>query len=306
VLDEDDEPVAPGTAGALHIAGLPVARGYAGSPGLTADRFRPDPHTAQPGARMYRTGDLARWRDDGALVYLGRRDHQVKIAGHRIELGEIEAALRRTGRVTDAIVTLDTSGQRLIAYVIPAPGSTASPADGGIETATATHVMAGASPGSLETWRSRLSAMLPEALIPAAFVTLDRFPLTTSGKVDRAALPAPEWDAPGAADGDAGEPRTPTEELLLRLWREVLRLPRIGMHDSFFALGGNSLFAAQIVARTSAELQVQLPLALLFQGAPTIAGLAGRIDEFLHASARASLDANRPASGEPAAGHVTI
>ncbi|HEX2211053.1 MAG TPA: amino acid adenylation domain-containing protein, partial [Longimicrobium sp.] len=251
VLDASLAPVPVGLSGELYIGGVQVARGYLNRPGLTAERFVPDPFTR--GARLYRTGDRARWRDDGALEYLGRLDHQVKIRGLRIEPGEIEAALRRHPDVADCavIVREDAPGDpRLVAYTV-----------GGADA---------------EALRAHLRSSLPEYMVPAAFVALERLPVTPNGKLDRRALPAPEYAAAEAYTA----PRTPTEERLAAIWAEVLRIDRVGIHDSFFALGGHSLLATRAVSRVREAFGVELPLRAVFE-TPTVAGVAPRVDALM-------------------------
>ena len=254
VLDPALRPVPDGVLGELHIGGAGVARGYRGRPGMTAGRFLPDPFSTTPGARLYATGDLVRSRG-GRLEFLGRADHQVKIRGFRIELGEIESVLREHNLVRDAVVTtcqLSETDVRLVGYVLPGPRL---------------------DPHELRPW---LSARLPEYMVPGLVMTLDAVPRTPTGKVDRAALPAPVWTS-GRARVIA--PRTDVERSLATTWREVLSLGQdteLGVHDDFFALGGHSLTATQLLARIRTQLSVALPLATLF-GAPTIAGLAASI-----------------------------
>ncbi|MBL1104055.1 non-ribosomal peptide synthase/polyketide synthase [Streptomyces sp. 5-8] len=232
VLDARLQPVPPGVGGELYLAGAQLARGYAGRPGLTAARFLPDPY-GPPGTRMYRTGDLARWTADGRLDYLGRADDQVKVRGHRIEPGEIEAALLALpGIAAAAVVALpDAHGHtRLAAYVVPAPGAP------------------GPAPAEL---RAALREVLPDALVPSSFTSLDALPLTTSGKLDRRALPAPDLEA-GDPHREFVAPRTPVEETLAAIWAEVLGLARVGVTDNFFELGGDSILSIQAVSRARA------------------------------------------------------
>jgi amino acid adenylation domain-containing protein/non-ribosomal peptide synthase protein (TIGR01720 family) len=227
VLDARLNPVPAGVAGELCIAGTGVTRGYLRQPALTADRFVPDPHAADPGGRMYRTGDRARYLPDGRLVYVGRADHQVKLRGHRIELGEIEAALLECAGVRDAVVMLRNdagAAPQLVAYVVP-------------------HAESRIDAGLLS---SALRQRLPAPMVPAIIITLDALPLTPNGKVDRAALP------PSVAVEDGGdhvEPRNETERALARIWADVLRRDRVSVTDSFFALGGDSILSIQIVSR---------------------------------------------------------
>ncbi|HET7460811.1 MAG TPA: amino acid adenylation domain-containing protein [Longimicrobium sp.] len=250
VLDERLRPLPAGVPGELYIAGVQVARGYLGQPGLTAERFVPDPHAAEPGARAYRTGDRARWRADGTLEYLGRFDHQVKIRGLRIETGEVEAALRACPGVAECAVVAreDEPGERrLVAYVA-----------------------GGADPGEL---RAALRRTLPEYMVPAAFVALERLPLTPSGKLDRRALPAPER----AARAHHVPPRTPVEEVLAAVWARVLNTDVVGVTESFFELGGHSLLATRVVSRLREVFGVEVPLRDVFEG-PTIEQLAARVE----------------------------
>ncbi|HZG41362.1 MAG TPA: amino acid adenylation domain-containing protein, partial [Longimicrobium sp.] len=255
VLDASLKPVPMGVPGELYIGGVQVARGYLGRPGLTAERFVPDPFTAQGGARLYRTGDRARWRADGAIEYLGRLDFQVKVRGFRIELGEIEAALRQAPGVADCVVMAraETGEQRLVAYVV-----------GDAEA---------------EALRAHVRRSLPEYMVPSAFVALDALPLTPNGKLDRKALPAPEL---ASAEEKHVAPRTPVEEVLAGIWAEVLRLERVGVEESFFDLGGHSLLATGVVSRVRQVLAVELPLRALFEG-PTVAELARRVEELRRA-----------------------
>src|SRR5262249_10318438 len=209
-------------------------------------------------ARLYRTGDLVRYRPDGNLEFLGRVDHQVKIRGFRIEPGEVEAALARHISVREAVVVARGGApgdRRLVGYLTAAPGEAAP---------------------SLEELRAFLRRTLPEAWVPSAFVTLDAWPLTPNGKVDRATLPAPEGERP-ALGTEYVAPRGPTEGTLAAIWAGVLGLERVGVHDNFFDLGGHSLLATQVVSRVREALGVGVPLRALFE-APTVAGLAERID----------------------------
>ncbi|MEV7184624.1 non-ribosomal peptide synthase/polyketide synthase [Kitasatospora sp. NPDC093102] len=229
VLDGRLQPVPPGVSGELHLAGEQVARGYAGRSGLTAARFTADPY-GPPGTRMYRTGDLARWTADGRLEYVGRADDQVKVRGHRIEPGEIEAALLDLPEVAAAAVLAvpDVHGHtRLAAYLVFADGAARPAAD----------------------LRAALRRVLPDHLVPSSFTVLDALPLTTSGKLDRRALPAPEADG---RDGEFVAPRTPEEEALAAIWAEVLGVPRVGVTDNFFELGGDSILSIQAVSRARA------------------------------------------------------
>ncbi|MGY3199992.1 amino acid adenylation domain-containing protein/non-ribosomal peptide synthase protein (TIGR01720 family) [Streptomyces sp. TE5632] len=232
VLDDRLRPVPPGVGGELYLAGVQLARGYAGRPGLTAARFLPDPF-GPPGARMYRTGDLARWTADGRLDHLGRADDQVKVRGHRIEPGEVEAALTDRPEVAAAAVVAVTDPHghtRLAAYLVPA---------GRDARLTAADV------------RAACRRVLPDHMVPSFFTVLDALPMTVSGKVDRRALPAPDLDG-GEHDKEFVAPRTPQEETLARIWAEVLGARRVGVTDNFFELGGDSILSIQAVSRARA------------------------------------------------------
>jgi amino acid adenylation domain-containing protein len=233
VLDAQFNPVPVGVPGELYIGGAGVARGYHGQPALTAERFVPDPFGASPGARLYRTGDRARWRPDGTLEFLGRTDHQVKLRGFRIELGEIEARLLRHPRVREAVAVVreDSPGaRRLVAYAVASPTAES-----------------GENPLTGETLRAFLRDSLPDYMVPTACVILETLPLTPNGKPDRKALPAPDRSGPSAERH--APPRDAAEALLAGIWAEVLRVERVGIHDNFFDLGGESILAIQAASR---------------------------------------------------------
>jgi amino acid adenylation domain-containing protein len=288
VLGRDDREVPPGARGELCIAGLCLARGYLARPDLTAAAFVPDPFAGsggQAGGRLYRTGDLARWRADGTIEFLGRIDRQVKIRGFRLELGEVEAVLAHHPEVGEvAVVDRDepaTGGKRLVAYVVRrvAAGqeSAGSPHAGPLgDVATPGPTAAPLDPRQL---RAFVAAQLPPYMVPAAYVTLERLPLTANGKLDRRALPAPEASAGlGAVGGMGGMgatqgPSTPAERLLAGFWTELLGVEQVGVDDDFFELGGHSLLATQLVSRVRGELGVELPLRRVFEH-PTLSGLA--------------------------------
>ncbi|WP_051319335.1 non-ribosomal peptide synthetase, partial [Chitinimonas koreensis] len=247
VLDPHGQPCPIGVAGELHIGGAGLARGYLGRPGLSAERFVPDPW-GEPGSRLYRTGDAVRWLAGGELAYLGRLDQQVKLRGFRIELGEIESRLTEHPRVRQAVVAL--RDDRLAAYL----------------------VCDGEAPAAAEL-RELLGRTLPEHMIPTAFSALDHLPLTPNGKVDRKALPAPDTAAVAAPAWRA--PEGETERAIAALWQQLLGLPRVGRDDDFFALGGHSLLAAQMVERLRRENGLRLALRDLFE-ARSLAALAAR------------------------------
>ncbi|MEW5930969.1 MAG: amino acid adenylation domain-containing protein [Gemmatimonadota bacterium] len=251
MLDPSGEPAPVGVPGELYIGGEQVARGYLDRPALTAEKFVPDPFGGEAGARLYRSGDRVRWLADGTVEFLGRIDTQVKLRGFRIEPGEVEAVLRSLEGVRDAVAVVRGDVRRLVAYVVPEEGARPEAA----------------------RLREQLAGRLPEYMVPGAFVVLEQLPLNASGKVDRRALPAPEQD--GGAEYVA--PRTAAEEVLAGIWAEVLGAARVGAHDDFFALGGHSLLATQVVSRTRQAFGVELPLRTLFE-APTVAGLAGRVE----------------------------
>ncbi len=258
LLDAALTPLPIGVPGELYIGGIGIARGYVRRPALTAERFLPDPCTIEAGARMYRTGDLARFLADGAIEYLGRLDHQVKIRGLRIELGEIEAVLGVHPGVQEVVVLarVDTPGDpRLVAYVVAGPGANPSVAE----------------------LSQHLASSLPVYMVPSSFVLLPALPTNANGKVDRRALPAPSvLDLPGREASLA--PRTQSEELLCEIWADVLLLPQVGIHDNFFALGGHSLLVHRIVSRVRQVFGVEVPWRLLFEQ-PTVAEMAEALEQ---------------------------
>ncbi|NPC81124.1 amino acid adenylation domain-containing protein, partial [Pyxidicoccus fallax] len=264
LLDSRLQPVPLGVAGELYLSGEGLARGYLGRPDLTAERFLPNPFSTTPGARMYRTGDLARYLPDGRIAYVGRADFQVKVRGFRIELGEVEAALAACAGVRESVVLAreDVPGdKRLVAYVSPGPRGPAGEAPAALDTAAL---------------RDLLRQRLPAYMVPSAFVVLPALPRTPNGKVDRKALPAPDATQVERTR-EYVAPRTPTEQLLADLWREVLGVERVGVHDNFFALGGHSLLATRVASRVRGVLNAELPLRALFE-VPTLALLAERIE----------------------------
>ncbi|MGP0067608.1 MAG: amino acid adenylation domain-containing protein [Isosphaeraceae bacterium] len=284
VLDRRLRAVPVGVTGELYIGGVGLARGYWDRPGLTAERFIPDPFGTEPGGRLYRTGDLARWRTDGTLECLGRIDHQVKIRGFRVELGEVEAALAQHPEVRDVVVDAlpDPSEEmRLAAYIVPR---------GGTHPKTATE---------LRAW---LQGQLPEYMIPSTFVTLDALPMTPNGKVDRRALPdpSPSRRTPSA---DFVPPRGPIEQAIAEIWSELLGGEPAGAHDNFFERGGHSLLAVQLLARLRHAFDVEASLKDFLEE-PTVSRLARVVENAMSDGAalqatpiaRARRDAPLPAS----------
>ncbi|WP_457774961.1 amino acid adenylation domain-containing protein [Rhizobium ruizarguesonis] len=259
LLDGHGQPVPFGAVGELYIGGAGVARGYLNRPDLTAERFLADPFSGKAGARMYRSGDLARYLPDGNLEFLGRNDDQVKIRGFRIEPGEIAARLLEHELVGDAAVVAhaDAAGdKRLVAYVVVKMTDGSAEADGA---------------GLAASLRAHLGGLLPDYMVPSAFVRLEALPLTVNGKLDRKALPVPDDDAYARRAYEA--PQGEIETLLAGIWAELLGVERVGRHDNFFELGGHSLLAVRLLVRLTEALAVELPLAILF-AKPTLAELA--------------------------------
>jgi amino acid adenylation domain-containing protein len=249
ILDGEGEPVPTGVVGELYIGGAGVARGYLGRPRLTAERFVADGLGGEPGARLYRTGDLGRWRPDGTIEFVGRNDFQVKVRGFRVEPGEIEARLREHDAVREAAVVAREEGpgdQRLVAYWV------------GEETAGA------------EALRRHVGERLPDYMVPAAYVRLERIPLTPNGKLDRGALPEPEGE--GYARRGYEAPVGGVEQALAEVWSEVLGVERVGRRDDFFELGGHSLLVVRLIERMRRR-GLHVEVRALFTS-PTIAGLA--------------------------------
>ena len=248
ILDEHLNLVPQGVAGELCVAGAGVGRGYLNDPSATAARFVPHPYSSVPGARLYRTGDLVRHLPDGNIDFLGRLDHQVKVAGYRIELGEVEAAMVQQQAVRECVVVVraDPHGDaRLVAYIVPDEGAVLP---------------------DTSTWRRYLANRLPSHMIPSLFVELEKLPLTPGGKVDRRALPAPETMGNGAGL-DYVAPRTAVEEVLAGIWRELLAVERVGVHDNFLDLGGHSMLAMRCVSAIRQVFRIELPLRVLFESA---------------------------------------
>ncbi|MEM9493540.1 MAG: condensation domain-containing protein, partial [Myxococcota bacterium] len=257
ILDRYLNPVPDGVSGELYAAGDGLARGYQRRPGLTAQRFLPNPFSVEPGARMYRTGDIVCRRPNGVIEFIGRSDGQVKVRGFRIELGEIESALSSRPEVTNsaAIVRTDAhSIKQILAYVVLTPSATVTG-------------------GQL---RDALRDSLPAFMLPTVITVMDSLPLTPNGKLDRRALPDP------VATNRLGHsqyvaPRTETEVLIATRWSEFLAVDTVGLHDDFFALGGHSLIATQLISRLHKDLTTEIPLHVLFER-PTVAQLAAFIE----------------------------
>jgi amino acid adenylation domain-containing protein len=255
VLDANFQPVPVDVPGEICISGEGLARGYLDQPTLTAEKFVPDPFSSEGGARLFRTGDIGRYLPDGNIEYRGRRDHQVKVRGFRIELGEIESQLPTHPEVNQAVaIAYDNErGEKQIAAYVVADGDVSS-----------------------DDLRGHLSRKLPGYMIPAAFVFLEAFPLTASGKINRLALPHPS-SAEGVTRKEFVAPRTPVEEILAGIWTDVLNVAEIGVNDDFFGLGGHSLLLARIAARIRESFNIDLSLRVLFE-ASTVAELAKRVE----------------------------
>jgi amino acid adenylation domain-containing protein len=257
ILDSHLQPVPIGVKGELYIGGSGLARGYLNRPDLTCEKFIPDPLSKDPGSRLYKTGDLARYLPNGNIEFLGRLDQQVKIRGFRIELGEIEAVLAQHPALRETVIIANedvSGGKRLVAYI----------------------VLKEEQASTMDELRQFLKGKLPNYMVPSAFVFLDSLPLTSNGKVDRRALPAPEQSRPDSRTTFV-TPRTPVEHQIADIWTQVLKLDRVGIHDNFFELGGHSLLATQVMSRLRQTFCVELPLRYLFEK-PTVADLAKRVE----------------------------
>lgn len=278
ILGPGNQPAPLGVTGEIYVGGAGVGRGYLNRPELTLERFMADPFAPGHDARMYRTGDLGRWRADGNIEYLGRNDQQVKIRGYRIELGEIESQLAKHPNVKDAVVIASEATpdeQLLVAYVTAAHATTTAGSPNGQEL------------------REYLRELLPEYMVPSAFVTLDRFPTTPSGKLDRRALPAPDLQAFTTQEYDP--PQGHVEEMLTELWQEFLQLKRIGRRDNFFDLGGHSLLVLRFLVKVNQTFKSTLTIADVYRN-PVLSDLAirlgsgGSADEFVDLVREARLD----------------
>jgi len=258
ILDEHLQPVPKGSPGELYIGGNGVARGYKNRLDLTAERFIPDPFASKAGSRMYRTGDLVRYLNDDQMIFLGRIDTQVKIRGYRIELGEIENILLELSAIKDAVVIVREdiiNDKRLVAYLVSA-------GDSDFET---------------NLLRDELKSQLPDYMVPATYIQLEKIPLTSNGKVDHKALPKPEYTREELKQ-EFVAPETKKEKQLAAIWNEILGIEKIGIHDNFFDLGGHSLLATQVMSRIRDEFGVELPLRILFE-APTISAFLLKLDQ---------------------------
>jgi amino acid adenylation domain-containing protein len=260
IVDEQLNAVPAGTAGELLLGGASLARGYLNQPALTAEKFIANPFSSAPGSRLYRTGDVVRLLPNGEIAFLGRTDDQIKIRGFRIEPGEIVTALNRhTSILASSVMARSDEGaeKKLVAYVVSSPG---------------THL-------ELAELRSFLLKDLPEYMVPAVFVALNSLPMTSNGKVDRAALPAPN-DSNMLRNEASTEAQTPVESRVAEIVASLLGLPQVGANDNFFLLGGHSLLATQVIARVRDAFDVDLSLRMLFE-APTVAELSAEIDRLL-------------------------
>ncbi len=264
ILDAHLRPVPVGVVGELYIAGIGLARGYLGHPELTAAKFLPDPFSTVPGERMYRTGDLAYYRTDAHIVFVGRNDYQIKLRGFRIELEEVEQALLQHPGIAAAVVvakpvqsnTANQEDRQLIAYFVPADRR-----NGGVH------------PNELSDF---LRARLPNYMVPAVFIRLEKLPLTPSGKIDRGRLPEPDLELLVGKPPYVA-PRHPTEEIIANFFSQILSLPQVGIHDNFFHLGGHSLLATRLLSRIRDTFQIDLELQAIFEG-PTVAEIASKVE----------------------------
>ena len=299
-------PVPVGVSGEIYIGGVGLARGYLNRPDLTADRFIPNPFVNQEDnqdgktLRLYRTGDLARYLPDGNIEFLGRIDEQVKIRGFRIELGEIESTLQTHGDVTQAVVIAreeesdkpdNSSNKKLVAYVVLPEEKISSLTVESALTSSAGEpfsVLSGESlPALTEDLRNHLARSLPDYMIPSFFVYIDKLPLTSNGKIDRKALPAPDLSLRLVGD-EYVAPQTSLEQELYSIWKDVLKVDKIGIYDNFFKLGGHSLLATQVISRIRNVYNIDIPLRALFEH-PTISGLSEVLDSLDKEKATSSL-----------------
>lgn len=287
ILDCHYKPTPIGVPGELFIGGAGLARGYLNRPELTADKFIPDPFSHEPGARLYKTGDLARYRFDGNVEYLGRLDHQVKIRGFRIELGEIESALASHPALRDVVVIASRGlsvDQRLVAYVVPAT----------MHTDPSEHTESAPTLPTAGELLAFLKRFLPDYMLPAVFIFLPVLPLTPNGKIDRKALPDP--DSSGANALDLGTeflpPRNELEQIVAQVWEGVLGRSKVGIHDNYFALGGDSIRAIQVGSRLQQQ-GLKMEMIEIFQF-PTVAGLVSRLTKLVRVADQKSVTGDIP------------
>jgi len=279
VLDSELNPVGVGVSGEIYIGGAGVARGYLKRAELTAEKFLPDPYSGEPGGRLYRTGDSGRYLESGNIEFLGRKDHQVKIRGFRVELGEIEAALVEHPKIRQAVVLAredEPGDKRLVAYVV---------ADHEAEEDDSGNKKAGLWISEL---REHMLGKLREYMVPSAYMKLEKLPLTHNGKIDRKSLPQLDPNTPEQEQEYVG-PQDATQRTLCRLWGEVLRRERVGIHDNFFMIGGHSLLAVQVISRIKSAFAIEMPLSTIFV-APTVARMAKEI---------AALNGHEPPQSSP-------
>ncbi|MDM8559622.1 amino acid adenylation domain-containing protein [Candidatus Parabeggiatoa sp. HSG14] len=275
ILDPNLQPVSDDITGEVYISGTGLARGYLNRPELTAGKFIPNPFSNEPNSRLYKTGDLARYLSNGYIEFLGRIDHQVKIRGFRIEIGEIETALIQYPDIQEVVVValeIAPDDKRVVAYFIDKKGNIKN-----------THVLS-----------HFLKEKLPDYMIPATFVRLEKMPLTSNGKVDRKALPMPIWESSDLVDA---LPTTPTEIELSQLWGNVLGVSQFSIHDNFFELGGHSLLATRLISRARETFQADIPISVLFDN-PTVATLATQIDSLTQPFSRKKSKYSQPVLGE--------
>jgi acyl-CoA synthetase (AMP-forming)/AMP-acid ligase II len=278
ILDAALRVVPVGVVGELYIGGAGLARGYHGQPGLTAERFVPDPFSVVSGGRLYRTGDLARWQADGTIEYVGRVDDQVKIRGFRIEPGEIEAVLQAHAAITAAAVVARDAGPGAGQAIGPGGGSSVGSGEAFHDTRLVAYLVTNQNPPpSHSELRSFLHEKLPDYMVPALFVRLDALPLAPNGKVDRRALPVPEsWRPESEAEYVA--PRTEMQRIIATIWQEILHVEQVGIHDNFFDLGGHSLLMTKVWHTLCTRLHKDLAMLDLFQY-PTIHALATHLSQ---------------------------
>ncbi len=259
LLDAHQQPVPIGVPGEIYIGGDGLAAGYLGRDELTQERFVHHAVLDTDPQRLYRTGDIGRYLPDGNIEFLGRRDHQVKVRGVRIELGEIEVALSKHPRLVQSVAAVwqdaaQPDDGRIVAYLEVSPGERLS----------------------VSAWRDFLSSILPDAMMPSAFIELDALPLAPNGKMDRTALPEPDWERPDLAT-DYAAPRSATEHQISEIWQGLLNVGSLGVHDNFFQLGGHSLLAVQAVNRMRDAMQIELLVTRIFE-CPTVVSLAQQVD----------------------------